>query len=241
MKKSSKGFTLIELLVVIGILGLLMGVLVPQITDSMFKANLQSMAMQGSKLVKTIVAANTSRMGSKPELWPHLTEDDGLSTDTDDIAGNKYSTSTDYFKALFNIDKQTSSDWDPYIDREIVSSLWGFGVTPQTPGTLTKNNVAWTIAAGMPEGTEGTIPVLVSRNLDTSQFAMSGDKDMSSLKEVPSLNKYPQPFGKKGCVVVYKSGNGKGFAARDARLCDIYSQQPNISFAEGITLQYLEP
>ncbi|MCR5413386.1 MAG: type II secretion system protein [Kiritimatiellae bacterium] len=241
MKKANKGFTLIELLVVIGILGLLMGVLVPQIVDAKFKSDMSACSMQGAKLVKAIIMQNSSR-GSKSELWPHLTEDDGLTpTDSEDIAGTAFSTSTDYFKALFDITKQTSSDWSPYVDREIVSCLWGFGVPPAKPGDISKNNIAWTIAAGFPQGTEGTLPVLVTRNVDTSQFAMSGDVNMADKTTVPELNKYPQPFGKKGCVVVYLNGSGKTFPAKDARLCDIYSQQPNMSFAQGITLKYLEP
>ena len=240
MKKQSKGFTHVELLVVIGILGILMGVLIPQITGSLFKANLSAMSFNGAKLVKAIIAESVSNANGE-DFWAHRTEADGKSDDTDRINGMSFSTSTDYFTKLFDIDNQTSSDWQPFIDKELVSTLWGFGVPPAKPGSLKAANVGWTVVCGMPNDADGTIPVLVSRNVDTSNFAKSGTTNMGEQKTVPSLDKYPQPFGKKGCVIVYKSGNAKGLQSRDARLCDIYREQPNVTFAEGITLEYLVP
>lgn len=240
MKQLSKGFTLVELLVVIAILGVLMSVLVPAVTGYINKSNLNAMSINGSNIVKKIVAENLTGI----DIWPHNDENDGLdSSNTGMINSQTYSTSTDYFKKLFDIDNQTSTTWAPLIDKEELTKLWGFGVPPAQAGNLQANNVAWTIASGVSESNSpGKLPVMVSRNLDTSTFAKSGNETMSSKKtERPSLTKKPQPFGEKGCVVVYKDGQGAFFESKNATLAEIYKDSPTITIPEGTTLKYLEP
>lgn len=236
MKKLEKGFTLVELLVVIAILGILMVALVPNILGAITKAQMQTMAKQGADIVNGIITESAS---GRENLWPHLTEADGLGSDPDRIDGNAYSTSTDYFKKLFDIQNQTTGDWDPYIDAKI-ECLWGNGVPAASSGQLEARNVAWSIVAGAAD-MSSPIPALVTRNVDCSQFAVSGQNDMSKNKTKIGLEKKPAPFGKKGCIIILKGGEALALPARQCRLCDIYDKQPTVSIPDGITLKYLEP
>ena len=243
MKKQNKGFTLVELLVVIGILGILMGVLYPAISSAMNETSMKTFAMNGRKIVQGIIAANTDRASKgKETIWPHNDENDGKTTDTDDIAGKSFGTSTEYFKELFDITQQTSADnWMPYIDGYEASWLAGAGVPTAQPGNLLQANNGWVVVSGLTNELGDFVPALVSRNADTANFAKTGQNDMSTKTERVTLGKrYPQPFGNKGCVVIYKGGGANTFKARDARLKDIYASN-SFNIPDKITLKYLEP
>ena len=207
------------------------------IGSAVLGSKMSAMAMNGNRLFMAIEAES---IGKNSSLWPHLTEEDGLTQDPDEVQGNIYATSTDYFRKLFDIDKQTSSSWNTWVDKERLFTLWGFGVPAATPGTLKSENVAWTVAAGLSSSIEGAIPVLVSCNVDTSNFAVSGVNDMSKRDEKIKLFDVP-PFGTKGAVIVYKSGAARTFKADELTLKNVYSDMPVVSLPDGITLKYLRP
>ena len=243
MKKTLKGFTLVELLVVIGILGILMGALFPAISSAMLTANASAMAMRGHKLYEGIVQVNIDREGKgRPSIWPHLSAADGLDTgDSDDIAGKTYGTSTLYFQELFNMDAYGTDDWDPYVKSCDLSVLSGSGV-PAYSGSFDKNIIAWTVAAGITSEMEDIVPVLVSRNADTSQFPTgSGTHDMATDKNKVSLGKtYAAPFGNKACVIVHKGGASEVVKSKDAKMYLVYNRQ-SFTVPTGVTMQYLVP
>lgn len=235
MKKSNKGFTLVELLVVIAILGVLMGALVPNIMGAITKSQMTAWTANGRKIVEAIIA----EQASGDDYWPHLTEKDGLGDDTDEVNGNVYGSSTEYFKKLFRVQDQTSSKWSPYIDKKLIECLWGNGVPAATPGNLEQRNVGWSVVAGA-SGVNSPVPALVTRNVDTSSFPTSGDNDMSKQKTDVGLEKYPAPFGTKGCVIVMTDGGAKSYEPNKCKLSEIYEKRV-VSVPEGITLKYLEP
>jgi len=243
MKKMKNGFTLVELLVVIGILGILMGTLYPAISAALADTSMKTFAMNGRKIVQGIIQANTDRQAKgKTSVWPHNKTDDGLSDDKEDIAGQTFSTATDFFKELFDIEHQTSSDeWQPYIDGYESTWLAGAGVPPATPGSLQKENVAWTVAKGFTDDLGDFLPVLVSRNASTDTFAKSSTYNSNDMTDRITLGeKNPLPFGKKGCVIVTKGGGADTYKARDSRPKDIYKSN-SFSIPQGIEISYIEP
>ncbi len=228
MKKvSRKGFTLVELLVVIGILGILMGALFPVISSAMLNANLSTMAMQGRKLIQGMIQANVERQGKLNPVWPKDQGDSQQNGSSDDIASKPASTTTQYFVDLFDIDHYGTSEWDPTVEGDLISSLSGCGVAGMSGKSLTKDNIAWVIAKNIVDETQDFIPILVTRNVEFTTLSgyLNAFDGQTDTKVKLGGGSYDQPFSNKGFVLVRKSGAAESIKQRYARLNLIFNNQ----------------
>ena len=247
MKKvSKKGFTLVELLVVIGILGILMGALFPVISSAMLSANLNSMSIQGRKLIMGIVQANIDRQGKADPLWPKEKDADSSSDEGDMDIASKCGSGLEYFKALFDMDggKYGTSEWNPSVDGELLSCLWGFGVPGMSGTTLQSRNVAWTIAMNVTDETPDFIPVLITANFNPSLLLRKWDGKTNGSKRLPigpASGAAAIPFGDKGVVIVRKSGAAECIKAKDLTYDVLYNKQSFDLTYMNPPLKYLTP
>ena len=227
MKKTSKGFTLVELLVVIGILGILMGALFPAITAAMLSANLSACAMRGRNLFVGITTANTERESNGlASVWPKNAN--SKSDDTEDIAGMTFSTATDYFKELFDLDQFGSDQWSPYVSGVDIGVLSGSGVPGFTGKNIQPQNVTWIIASGLTDEMEDVLPVLVTRNVAYQQLK-TDNYDGTSTTEIPvgkaNGGESDTPFSNKAWVLIRKGGAAQSIKIKYSKLNVVYNRQ----------------
>ena len=75
VSKAKQGFTLIELIVVVGIIGLLVAVLIPNVTGKMNEARIASARVQIKNVEEALVAYSMKHGGKYPDSLEVLTEE----------------------------------------------------------------------------------------------------------------------------------------------------------------------
>ena len=74
-RQSEQGFTLIEIMVVVGIIGLLVAVLIPNVTGKMNEARIASARVQIKNVEEALVAYSMKHGGKYPDSLDVLTEE----------------------------------------------------------------------------------------------------------------------------------------------------------------------
>jgi general secretion pathway protein G len=74
-RKAEQGFTLIEIMVVVGIIGLLVAVLIPNVTGKMNEARVASARVQIKNVEEALVAYSMKHGGKYPDSLDTLTEE----------------------------------------------------------------------------------------------------------------------------------------------------------------------
>ena len=231
-KDSTKGFTLVELLVVIGILGILMASLFPAISSAMLNAKTTAMASNGRKIHQAITLANTSRetAGKGTTVWPKTSSEEGGGGDSggeQDIGDMTFSSTTEWFKKLFDMDNYGKADRHAEVEDLDLNVLSGSGVPNISGNTLEKKNIAWVAVANIQDGIPDCIPVLVTRNVDYK--ALDSNLAQYDGKTAPRVEigkgEYSTPFQDKAWIVVRKGGGVDTIKAKYSTLDVAFKQQ----------------
>ena len=201
--------------------------LFPAISSATLNANAMTLSFQGRKLIMGIIQANIDRQGKSDPLWPRTKLDENRADKVGtDVADRTYGSSPDYFRALFDMEHYGKSEWDPAVDGELLTTLWGAGVPGMTGRSLESWNVAWTVAANVTDETPDFMPVLISANFNPALLLNKWDGRTDGTRRLPIG---PKSGAEKSMlkdrvvVVVRKSGEALVIKQKDLTYNKLYA------------------
>ena len=187
------------------------GIVLPQVSLVLNDAIASSRAMRGRNIFVGIIQANTEReVHGFENVWPRTVALEGEGY-KDDIAGKAYTTSTEYFRDMFDAENYGTQDWAPYLDCDI--SVFG------------RNFDDWCVAANVTDDMPDCIPVLVSANFNPELLRRKWDRRSGSIVRLPIGSRSgaaKSMFGDREIVVVRKGGSVEVLKERDLTYAALY-------------------
>lgn len=213
MAQTKRGFTMIELLVVIVIIGILATSLFGPVTNFLLQGKLTGMMGNGRKVVQAIIAADMSGRYAGV-AWP-AGENADYSDSYSGTGPNMYqdfNSTAAYFKEALYVSEQdvTKRNRLKVLKDIEPAMIAGEGIPTASGTTLEDRNCAWILAKNTRE-LPASAPVFATQNVSGTALTSATGNDNTT--DVETLLTTARPFGRDGCVLIYKDGSGKKFGA----------------------------
>ena len=233
MKVTSKLIGLSALALTVALCGCL-----PVVSSAMRNAQANQMAMNGRKLIQGIIQANINRMGEAPSVWPRTYVEEG--GNIEDITSRAYTSSAEYFNALFDMEHYGTAEWNPLVDGDLLSTL---GKNAVVGNRINPAGLDWCIAANVVDGTQDFIPVLVSANVNPALLPCNqfDGRDDSKLPIGPRSGAERSMLGDKMIVLVRKSGAAETYKEKYARYDVLLNHQGFDNSSSAHKIVWLTP
>lgn len=180
--------------------------------------SMDEMAEEGRNIVQAIIMAD-SQGPYRGYAWPSDAAGrySGRKPDNAPNMYQSFDSTADYFtEALYLKESDANRRERVKMLKEVEPvDLVAEGYTEATGTTITAENCAWRIATNARRAF-GKTPVLVSRNVNVDVLCNTPADDVSVGAEELLLD--IPPFGKEGCVIVYKDGSSATFFAGDVNM-----------------------